>query len=108
MIDFNALALSPCIAAFGKPIVYQPGAGMPVTLIGIFNEAAMDEKITGDGQVVQERVPTVAINLRDLPFGMPLPCRNEIVMIGERMFQIGEPLKDNFGHLLLKLKVVTR
>ena len=108
LLDFNTLALAPCVAAFGEPVVYQPGAGAPVALTGIFNKYATEQKINSDtGEMRQVVQPTVAINLADMPDGITLPCRNEMVSVGGALWQIGETVQDNFGQLLLKLKRVT-
>ncbi len=108
LIDFNSLTLAPCIAVFGQPVVYQPAAGAPIALTGIFNAVATEDKISGDGQVVQVVTPTLAINAADLPAGAPLPVRNELVQVNGTLWQIAEPVADNFGQLLLKLKRVTQ
>ncbi len=104
MIDFDSLALAPCIAAFGVPAVYQPGAGPAVQLQGIFNEFATDQKIMGDGEARQVNTPTFAIRLADLTPGAPLPCRNEALLVNGITWQIAEALPDSFGQLLLKLR----
>ena len=103
MIDFDGTALAACIAAFGEPATYQPGAGAPISLTGIFNEYATDQMITDSGEMRQVSQPTLGIRVSDLG-GVPNPCRNEAVIVRGQTWQIAEPVLDGFGHLLLKLK----
>ena len=106
MIDFDGLAIGPCIDAFGQPALYRPGAGAPVAFNGIFNRYATDEKITDTGEMRQQVMPTIGLRVDDLQPGAPLPCRGEIVEVGGIIWQIAEPVLDGFGHITLKLKEV--
>ena len=103
-MDFDRLALAPCITAFGEPAVYRPGAGQPISLTGIFNEFATDMIIADTGEPRQVSAPTLAIRVADLDPNASLPCRNEAVIVRGTMWQIAEPIQDGFGQLLLKLK----
>lgn len=106
-IDFNGLALGPCIAAFGQAITYQPGAGAPLSLTGIFNAMAVEDKISPEGDMVQDIRPTLALNAANFPAGQALPVRGETVTINGTIYQISEPVADNFGQILLKLRRLT-
>lgn len=104
-VDFNALALAPCISVFGDAATYVPGGGAPVAITGIFNRAAIEEKLDATtGLTRQARLPTFALNIKGLPPGMPLPCKSHMLIIGGESWEITEPVLDHFGHLLLKLK----
>lgn len=107
-IDFNALALAPCIATFGDEAMYVPGGGAPVPVKGIFNRSATEEKMDQNtGLMRLVRRPTFALNIQDLPPGMALPCKAEILIIDHAQWEIVEPVPDHFGHLLLKLMKIT-
>jgi hypothetical protein len=105
-IDFDSFALAPCIGAFGETVTYQPGAGAPVTLNGIFDEYASDDKINGDGEVRQVIAPVLSLRIADLAPGAPLPCRNEAMIVRGATWQIAEASPDSFGALILKLRRV--
>ncbi len=113
-VDFTNLALAPCVAAFGEPVTYQPGSGAAVSvnraglpLMGIFNAAATEDKVNGDtGEVIQVSVPTLALNINDLPVGTTPPYRNAMITVRGRLWQIGEAVPDNYGQLMLRLRLV--
>ncbi len=107
-VSFNALALAPCIAAFGEAATYCPGAGAPIALTGIFNRFARDEKINAEtGELRQVIQPSFAFNAADLPAGLPLPGNGEQIAVDGNVWAISETVPDSFGHVLLKLKRLT-
>ena len=108
-LDFNKLALAPCMQAFGEVVVYQPGAGAPVMLRGIFNRYASEDKVDSQtGEIRQVIVPTLALNCADFPAGMMQPVEAESVVIRGEVWAIASTMADNFGQLLLKLKKTQR
>lgn len=105
-IDFNAICLAPCIAAFGQPAVYRPAAGPPVCLNGVFNEFSKDEKLDGGGDMIIITRPILGINLNDIPSGI-YPCEGEIIEVDNRVWQIVDPIVDGLGGMKLHLMIAT-
>lgn len=106
MIDFNALCLAPCIAAFGQSAVYRPGAGPAVPLTGVFNEFSKDEKLDGGGDMIVTTRPILGINLNDIPSGV-YPCEGELVVVDGRVWQIVDPITDGLGGMKLHLMIAS-
>jgi hypothetical protein len=105
-LDFNALALTPCIAEFGEPALYVPGAGPALRVFGIFNRYDTEAKLLDSGEFRQVTAPSLAINIADLPPGTKLPVKGEMIQLRHQTWEIHEPVSDNFGQLLLKLKLI--
>lgn len=40
-IDFETLALKPCIESFGKPVIYQHQSGQTVEIKAVFDEVTL-------------------------------------------------------------------
>ncbi len=43
MIDFDTLVIGPCMATFGEPVLYQPLGGLSFQIIGVFDEAYLEQ-----------------------------------------------------------------
>ena len=106
MIDFDNLALAPCVDVFGQQAVYLPAAGAPLRLVGIFNRFSTEEKFDDSkGVMVNVTYPTLAIRIVDL-MGRAEPCQNETVEVGGEVWAIADATPDGMGQLLLRLKKV--
>jgi hypothetical protein len=102
-IDFDTLALAPCLEAFGQPVTYRPGAARPVTLTGIYNRFSTTEVIdTQTGLTLNVTRPTVAIRQADIPSGIE-PCQGEAIEAGGIFWAIADVIPDGMGQVLLQL-----
>lgn len=103
-IDFDQLAIAPCMAAFGQPALFRPSAGIPVPLVGVFNRFSRDEKFDTEGNLLLVQQPTLGVRIADLIAGAPLPQRGDTVEIDGAVYEIAESVPDGIGHLAIKLK----
>ena len=102
-VDFNDLALLPCISVFGDSATYIPGGGARIALTGIFNEFATLEQIDKDsGSMVTVTRPIITIRQSDITSGQT-PVYGEGVIAAGRTWTITEVLPDGLGALVLKL-----
>ncbi len=104
MLDFDALVLAPCAAAFGEPATYYPGPGqfMPITVI--FDDKFAEVKFS-DGSEIVEIKPVAWLRASTLPRE---PCQGELLNIRDRMYVITQPPEaDTFGDLRLTLRLAS-
>lgn len=105
MIDFANQAFAPCIAAFGQAVTYQPVTGASFATTGIFTLSATDDKVTTDGDIIQETSTTLMVNTATFPPGTS-PKRFDVCIVNGGSWQVSEAVPGQFGDMLLKLKQI--
>lgn len=118
-MDFGALVLGPCIAAFGVPVVYQTVTGVLLSaladgspLMGIFESATKEMRTARDGTWVDTARPTLGMRVCDLVSAgcdpNALPIAGELMTIAGKIWRISEsPPPDSEGHLHIILMVTS-
>ncbi|WP_010514091.1 head-tail joining protein [Komagataeibacter oboediens] len=103
-IDFDALALGPCMDTFGEDIVYQPAAGGSYTITGIpdvpYKPAFADQidGLTPTNIISDDAV--VGIQLSQLPV---TPLQGDLLTMRGILYRVREPQPDGRGGMLLTL-----
>jgi len=79
MIDWDGAVLAPVFAQFAEPVTYQPVAGSPLVLHGVFDDAYQRQVVLEDSSVAwTSESPTLGIRLAEWP---TLPQQGETVTI---------------------------
>ncbi|MES2170552.1 MAG: hypothetical protein V4479_07500 [Actinomycetota bacterium] len=97
----------------GETVIYRPQFGMPVAVVGIFDDSFKLAGGSGANEAgVEARVPTVFLQLADLPVDPDLD--NPIltiggiatgnVMVGGTDYRVVERLPADFGSVVLALR----
>lgn len=83
MVDFSALALAPCLAVFGKPVLFTPAASQPLAspypVNGIWEEQHVDIPLT-EGGVLSANTIDLGVRLDDFA---ALPAQGDKVAISD-------------------------
>ncbi|MCE2577545.1 hypothetical protein LDL36_03300 [Komagataeibacter sp. FNDCR1] len=103
-VDFDALALGPCMDTFGESIVYQPVGGGSCTITGIPDvpyRAAFADQIDGltPTNVISDDA-VVSVRLSQLPF---TPRQGDLLTMRGTLYRVREPQPDGRGGMLLTL-----
>lgn len=86
----------------GEPIIYQPEASDPVTVVGIFDELYVRQADAMSG--VEALGPAVFLRLEDLPVD---PEEDEpTLLIRNRTYRPIERRPDGMGGIMLELRLV--
>ncbi|MDE8344637.1 MAG: major capsid protein [Acidocella sp.] len=106
MINFDALVLGPCVAAFGVPVTYMPLRAAQLTLSGIFNRFSVHDQLdAAAGVFVTVRKATLMLRLSDMN-GID-PCQGDQVVVDNLTWVVADPPeKDGFGQVFLRLMKV--
>lgn len=109
-VDFDALALAPCIAAFGekangRSVTYQPAGGAAAAVDGIF-DAAHEEVTVQQGAPVSTINPMLGIRLADFPGGTA-PAQGDRLTIRGTPYEIVDIEPDGQGGANLKLMLAS-
>ena len=103
MIDFDALLLAPCAAAFGETVFYLPAMGPYVTLQGIFTERFTETTFSDGSEIESTRT---AINVRASQFPAE-PVKGELFRIRGVLYVINEVQPDGLGDIRFYLGFAT-
>lgn len=103
-IDFETLALKPCINSFGKPVIYQYKSGQTMEINAVCDEVThqhdpMSGMDAGDSGVMASRT-VIGISLAD--FAMEPDMGDKVTFNGSDYY-VQEVQKDGQGgaHLVL-------
>lgn len=109
MLDFDALVLAPCVAAFGETAqgypasVYAPATGQPFALDGIFDRAYREvDALTG--MPISSARPVFGVRLSVFPAGMA-PASGDQVTIRGTVYVVREVRPDGHGEAKLMLNL---
>lgn len=102
MIDWSAMVLAPCIAAFGEPVVYTPAGGAAITVSGVFDEANHDLDLAG-GTPQTTEAPVLGVRLADFTTGQPQPEDTLTVTRTGNIYVVREVRLDGHGGAKLLL-----
>lgn len=100
-VDFDDLVLAPLIGVFGESALYAPARGAPVTLTGIFDEAARTLTFE-EGAAVSSTRQLLGVRLADFPVGVT-PAQGDRVTLRGAVYQVADVEPDGMGFAKLVL-----
>ncbi|GAN90968.1 phage protein [Gluconobacter frateurii M-2] len=114
MIDFDKLALSPCMEAFAEPAQWQSGRlGDWNDISGIYDEAYLPVDLIGaeDGIIgshITSAKPVLGVQQSQYAIYGCEPEQSDVIKLRGRTFRIHETQPDGRGGLLLILNDAAR
>ena len=100
-VDFDTLANGPAVATFGQAVTYQPVAGAPFAITGIFDEAWQDvefeESRHGRRVPVSTVKPALGVRLADFPPGVTPAQGDSFTLISGESHVVADVQPDGFG-----------
>lgn len=100
MVDFDELALRPCVDAFGEEVTFTPATGPEITVSGIFDKAYHRAELQGDVAVT---TTAPALGCRASSFTGELPAQDDVFTIRGDDYRVVDVDADGLGHLHIRL-----
>lgn len=103
MIDWDKVLHAPIQGAFGELVTYQPAAGAPLTVTGVYDRPFLDAELAG-GTGVSTTAPVIGVQLSQFSLAPAQGDRLTVLRTGES-FIVREVQPDSHGWAKLLLNV---